>query len=323
MPHQPIQTALIGAGIFATEDLASLVAIYSRSFKSASILAQTAKELLNFTSDLPIYHDEGALLSRKDIEAVIIALPITVQPDVVRLCLKYGKHALSEKPIAPSMEEGRKLVEEYEQMYQDRLVWRVAESEEAESAYGLMRKLIMDGRIGSAVSKMTQDDKFYKTPWRSIPEACKYLNYQGGLLHSAAVLRTALPSHPVSVSGYASLTQDFLSPADILTVAVQCSDGSHGIFELSQGTPMDSRGSSTFKVTGHDGWANVSDAEDGYRVCLHTRRSDGTEEMHWIIKADVLEKEIEWFLHPKGAVRDVAFIEAGLNSHGEKIELVL
>jgi predicted dehydrogenase len=38
---------------------------------------------------------------------VDIILPITVLPDMIRLCLAHGKHVLSEKPVAPTTSEGK------------------------------------------------------------------------------------------------------------------------------------------------------------------------------------------------------------------------
>ncbi len=39
-------------------------------------------------------------------KAVDIVLPIAIQPKYIRLAWKYNKHVISEKPIAPDVEEG-------------------------------------------------------------------------------------------------------------------------------------------------------------------------------------------------------------------------
>jgi len=136
------------------------------------------------------------------------------------------------------------------------------------------------------------------------------------------------------VSGYASLTQPYLALADTFNVVVQCSDGSHGTFELSQGAPTASRGGASFKVTGKDGWIDVCDANDGYIIILHSGDNRGGKSSEeWSVQAEGVEKEVEWFFmavqgqattnigDPRGALIDVAFIEAGLNSCGEKVSL--
>lgn len=70
----------------------------------------------------------GNLLERPDIEAIIIALPILAQPDVIRAALKSGKHVLSEKPIAKDSTVAQQLINEYEPYRNKGLVWSVAEN---------------------------------------------------------------------------------------------------------------------------------------------------------------------------------------------------
>ena len=119
---------------------ASLRAVYSRSHQSASDLAQAAQNALDLASPPEVFSDDGnsidALLSRTDIIAVIVVLPITLQPSFVLKALAAGKHVLSEKPVAPDVKSGLALIKEYEEMYKHKgLIWRVAENYEAEPAY--------------------------------------------------------------------------------------------------------------------------------------------------------------------------------------------
>jgi predicted dehydrogenase len=95
-----------------------------------------------------------ALLDRKDISAVIIALPITVQPDIILKALANKKHVLSENSVAPSraVAWGSVLLSEYHEKYKSRgLIWRVAENHEVEPAFVKAGKLIKDGKIGKVV----------------------------------------------------------------------------------------------------------------------------------------------------------------------------
>ena len=69
------------------------------------------------------------------------------------------------------------------------LIWRVAEDVEAEPSYRAAGKAIRDGAIGkvlfwnlSAVNHIDRESKWYKTPWRTVPD------YQGGFLVSPKVL---------------------------------------------------------------------------------------------------------------------------------------
>lgn len=73
--------------------LFNIKAVYSRSRKSAEALIPNG--------NVDIYSDDSGsgkgldnLLSRSDIQAVDVALPINNQPDVIRKALKAGKHVV-------------------------------------------------------------------------------------------------------------------------------------------------------------------------------------------------------------------------------------
>lgn len=160
-------------------------AVYSRSEKSSKDLAAFAKSILGSNAaDPSVYHDADpqesidALLARADIDAVIVILPITKQPEVVLKALAAGKHVLSEKPITKDVAMGIDLVRRYVSEYRPKgLVWRVAENYEYEPAYRQAGRFIRDGRIGRVISfsatgfvPTTKDDKHYKTDWRTVPD---------------------------------------------------------------------------------------------------------------------------------------------------------
>lgn len=89
--NPPIGIAFVGAGLFPKKaylpalvelpsSLFSLKAVYSRSEQSAASLAHSAENDLA-VKDVSVYFDgQGgldAVLERQDIQAVIVALPIT------------------------------------------------------------------------------------------------------------------------------------------------------------------------------------------------------------------------------------------------------
>ncbi|KAI0772972.1 oxidoreductase family protein [Trametes elegans] len=361
----PKRIAILGSGIFATEahlpaiavlgDAVELQAVYSRSLKSASGFAQTVRDVLKLNRDVDVYHDEdpsvnlAALLKRSDIDAVIVVLPITVQPGVILKALAAGKHVLSEKPVAPDVKQGQALIKEYEAKYKPKgLVWRVAENFEAEPGYRAARRVIEEGKIGKVafynarvVNYVDENSKWYKTPWRTVPD------YQGGFLldggvHTIAALRVLLPSALQTVSAFASLAKDILPPHDTINAIVKSADGSHGLVELTWGAPTVTRASlagNNLTVTGTEGWLEVTRADGAIRVTVRTitRDKDGkaTGESEQVIeeKEVGIEREIESFLqaidgsddgvdHPRSTLVDVAFIEAALNSNGAPVDLV-
>jgi predicted dehydrogenase len=179
-----LQTAHLPALAALGSAAPPLKAVYSRSEKSSRELAEAAVEILNLKTTPSIYHDEDAsvnldvLLGRKDITIVSIALPITVQPGIVLKSLEAGKHVLSEKPIAPDVKKGLEMIGTYHQLYKNKgQIWRVAENFEAEAGYRAAASAIQSGKIGKviffkalAVMNMDKDSKWYKRPWRTVPD---------------------------------------------------------------------------------------------------------------------------------------------------------
>jgi predicted dehydrogenase len=191
-----IGIAILGAGIFAKEGIGSaeeanvpytdilaehlpaiqavntlsLKAIYSRSEKSATALAGSANVDAYFDDPSTPSKSLDDLLAREDIQAVVVALPILVQPDVIKKALAAGKHVLSEKPIAKDVATAQKLIEWHAKKYSDR-IWSVAENFRFLEAVQFGADQV--GKLGGSVTTFSmklygfvdENDKFFKTPW--------------------------------------------------------------------------------------------------------------------------------------------------------------
>ncbi|OJD25888.1 hypothetical protein ACJ73_02739 [Blastomyces percursus] len=117
--------------------------------------ANSVIKALKSTTSIDVYSDEkpgrglDELLQRRDIEAVIVLLPILVLPDVIRKCLAAGKHVLAEKPIAKDIATGRALIAEYESTYTPRnLVFSVAEHFRYDTGFVNASEIVASGTIG-------------------------------------------------------------------------------------------------------------------------------------------------------------------------------
>ncbi|KAF2667009.1 NAD(P)-binding protein [Microthyrium microscopicum] len=244
--------AILGGGIFAKEehlpaikagsDL-KLVAIYSRSLKSA--------KSLEAGDDVDLYSDDSGagkrlddLLARSDVHGVVIALPILVQPEIIRKALKAGKHVLSEKPIAKDVKEAQELVDWYgKEIDSSKVTWGVAENGRfwpefiyaADLAKSLGRLLQFQVRVHSFTG---DDGKYFNTPWRKHP------GYQGGFLldggvHYVAATRFLLGEKDNTVataSAFTAQLQEHLPPIDTLNATLKTKAGVSGTFSVSFGT---------------------------------------------------------------------------------------
>lgn len=94
-----------------------------------------ATEKLSLQGGLALYADDSPtgkgldeLLASDEVDAVVIALPIPLQPEIIRRVWQAGKHCLSEKPVGKDVATAEALISEYHDEYQPKgLIWRVAE----------------------------------------------------------------------------------------------------------------------------------------------------------------------------------------------------
>ena len=321
--HPPISLALIGAGIFMRDaHLPSLLklradfnvaAVYSRTHEAAAALAA------HLPAPVDLYTDLDALLARPDIAAVDIALPIQVQPDVLRRALAAGKHVLSEKPIAPDHARAQALMQLH--ATQPGQVWMVGENLRYESAYPTAAKLLRDGVIGpvrlcawSVFAPMDARSKYYGTGWRRAGDFPGGLVLDGGV-HHMAVLRLLMGE----ISHVAAMTQQLapdLPPLDTLTATLRFAGGAQGVYTVSYA--LDGRAPRPVVITGDDGVMSV------YRDQIRIRRGDGEETID-CPKFDGVENEMRaWAAAirtgaahgntPAAALQDLRVVEALLAS---------
>ncbi|KAJ5611018.1 Oxidoreductase N-terminal [Penicillium lagena] len=250
----PIGIAIVGSGLFAKEqhlpavqaatDL-HLKAIYSRSLKSAQDLATGTS-----SSAVDLYSEDSGpgksyadLLARADIEAVIIGLPILIQPEFIQKALLAGKHVLSEKPIAKDVATAQELMRWYQANVDPvKTLWAVGENwrymtkqlfaAEQVRALGAVRNFRVNVH-----SLVKPDNKYYLTSWRKTPA------YQGGFLldggvHMVAALRLILGSEdPITtVSAQSQQLQEYLPPVDTVDAVVKTQSGATGVVSLSWGS---------------------------------------------------------------------------------------
>ncbi|GAB1214674.1 hypothetical protein ATERTT37_003838 [Aspergillus terreus] len=245
-----IGIAIIGSGNFAREEHLprlraspdfDLKAIYSRSRQSAQALAGDC-DVAVYAEDAGPGHRYEDLLARADIAAVVIALPILVQPTFIRQALQAGKHVLSEKPIAKDVATARELIAWHRAHAQPAQVWAVAENFRYMGKFARVAEEVR--RAGGRVttfrvlvrSLVKTDSKYYKTQWRQTP------GYQGGFVldggvHMVAGLRLVLGEDALStLSAVSCQQQAHLAPVDTVDAVVKTAAGATGVVSLSWGS---------------------------------------------------------------------------------------
>ncbi|KAB8213946.1 hypothetical protein BDV33DRAFT_228766 [Aspergillus novoparasiticus] len=250
----PIGVAIIGSGTFnhsgrfpgvQASDAFDLKAIYSRSLTSAQTLATGVTGIDLYSEDAGPGKTYDDLLSRSDITAVIIALPILAQPEFIRKALTAGKHVLSEKPIAKDLSAAQNLINLHNsRIVSSKTVWAVAENWRYMSKF--VRAAEEVRRLGGVKnfrvvmrSMIKPGSKYHKTEWRRKPE------YQGGFVldggvHVVAALRLILGQSDglAMVAAHSSLRQEHLAPVDTVDALVKTRSGATGVLSVSYGSEI-------------------------------------------------------------------------------------
>ncbi|KIW64066.1 hypothetical protein PV04_09025 [Phialophora macrospora] len=342
-----IGIALLGAGIFAKEEHLPAIqacpslllkAVYSRSQGSAEGLASTLTNKVDVYYDSPETSGKSVddLLKRDDIQAVIIGVPITAQPALVKKAIAAGKHVLSEKPIAKDVATAKDLLEFYKSSG-SKAFWAVGENlrffhsvvKAAEVLKGMDAKLCtFRTSVNIFVDK---NDKYYQTSWRSIPD------YQGGFLLDGGVhfvgatryLLAALGQKPVSLAAFTTLTQPMLPPVDTLHAVWKTGNGGQGTFNVSFGVEF--QGAFEFEVVTDKGSVLVRPTEvvttvkneAGEKTPSTTEHpfSMGVKEEVAAFAKSLEDGKLDPRLAAPEAFEDLELLESMLKSNGNLIQL--
>lgn len=157
-----------------------------------------------------------------------------------------------------------------------------------------------------------------------------------------------LPEPLTQLSGFASLNKDYLLPHDTIHSVVRAGTHYHGIVEMTFASPTKSTpAAEQIVITGSDGWLACNSSSEGFTVVVKRRvKEEGkpeeeqeykeTEETTTYPSKGVETELVAFFAeiqkdeerrldigHPREALKDVAFIQAALNSQGNLTDLAL
>jgi predicted dehydrogenase len=202
------------------------------------------------------------LLARTDIGAVVVVLPISNQPEVIKKALAAGKHVLSEKPVAKDVATAKELIGWYRSLSSPP-IWAVAENfRYIESLRHAAQKIKgLGGKVVTFHLKrygfVKEDDKYFNTECELPINVSRLLicqakccigrkipDYQGGFVldggvHFVAGLRLLLGAageEVAQVSSFTSLLQERLGPVDTVHAVATTKSGVSGTIVMSFGT---------------------------------------------------------------------------------------
>jgi len=322
MPDK-LRIALAGAGIFARDahvpallalqDRFEIVAIYSRTRETAEALVAEMPIKPEITTNL------DDLIKRDDIDAIDLLLPIELLAPAVDLSLASGKHVISEKPIAPDVATGERLLAIYKN-HPDQ-VWMVAENFRYENAYRKAGEIVQSGDLGSLYSAhwamyncVVRRNKYYQTAWRRSGTFPGGFLMDGGVHHVAA-LRLVL-GEIVGVNAMVKQMRDDLPPADTLSATLEFERGMVGVYNITYAGG--SAWINPMHVVGERGSLRVDHnllevTQDGAPLPVSYSENSGVND-EIAAFADAIQHGTPHHNSPEQALQDVAVIEAMLES---------
>jgi predicted dehydrogenase len=224
---RPLRLGLLGTGIAARKLYWPALRGLQKQVQLWACANRTRAKAEAFARDTgtPVVLDTAeALFARPELDAVLISLPIDQQPRYVLKALEAGKHVLSEKPVAPNLAAGRRLLKAAQPWLKRGCIWMVGENYRFMPHVRTAETWLADGALGDVrlvevrqVSLLTPENPYYHTAWRRNPAFVGGFVVDAGI-HLAALLRHFLGA-PTAIHSLRASFNPSLKPYDT-TVAV-------------------------------------------------------------------------------------------------------
>ena len=172
-----LRLGMIGTGVAARRLYLPAFARLGKKVEVVACMNRTRKKAEEYArlANIPKVVDTAEeLILLPEVDAVLISLPIAAQPEWVKKALAAGKPVISEKPLAPSVAEGKKLVKAVARYD---VPWLVAENFAFMPAIERLRGWLDQGRLGEPrlvevmqLTFMDAKNPYFHTSWRHQPK---------------------------------------------------------------------------------------------------------------------------------------------------------
>lgn len=243
----PIRIAIIGTGLIVTGKHWPALHNLKREFRVIAVVNRTpakaetlADQIGAAMRDRPaVYTDYREMLAQEKPDAVSLALPTFLNPEVTEAALAAGSHVIAEKPIAANLADAARMLP-WAQQY-DRVLM-IAENHRYAAGFCRAAELIAGGVIGtpqvarwSLYPYMAPTSPYYHTSWRQEPAHPGGYISDGGV-HQMAVLRMLL-GEVESVAAHVAALRPDLPPADTLSASLRFASGAIGSYSVTYAVP--------------------------------------------------------------------------------------
>ena len=157
MAYNALRVGLVGCSWFALRaHVPALLALEddkSIAVKLTAVCSRTKKSMAKAEAkigrEVKRHAKMEQMFSDPDIDAVLLVLPIPLMPAAIEAALRAGKHVLSEKPAAPSMEAAQRLLGVQRELGAHAPEWLVLENwSTCKPSIAWMRERLQEDAIG-------------------------------------------------------------------------------------------------------------------------------------------------------------------------------
>ena len=269
-----IKLGIIGLGLAWERLHAPALKRLTDRFEIVAVCDTDKEKALNVSRWLGIgdegaYSDYNQMLTRPDIEAVEVLVPIRETFECASAVIKCGKHLICEKPFAATPSAARDLIHMRDKMNVKVLV---AENIRYEEENTLIKRLITEGHIGNPIyfidnhiveyRKQAQNGGFAQTEWRQHPD------FYGGVMLDSGVHHVArmryLFGNIISLCALGRPTRSSFSPYSCVNALFGFPDnvsGHYSFFMLGKETQAPLVG---LRIFGTHGEIYLEERECGY-----------------------------------------------------------
>ncbi|KPB05665.1 Gfo/Idh/MocA family protein [Bacillus sp. CHD6a] len=228
-----INFAIVGIGHISKKHMDAIANI--EGAQVVALCDNNETRLQEFKGQFELYNDlETMLMKQKDIDVVNICVPSGLHANMTKICAKYKKHVVAEKPMALKLTDAEEMIQACEE---HGVKLAIVHPNRYRPAFLELRRLFDDNIFGkishaNATVRWNRNDAYYaQAPWRGTKE------FDGGVLMNQAIhdldLLLWFMGEVESVQAMATTRLRNIEAEDVAAAVVTFKSGALGIIEAA------------------------------------------------------------------------------------------
>lgn len=242
MKGTKVRLGIVGAGIASRELHLPALRKLEDIFTISAVTSRTRKKAEEFSNlvgnDPEVFDTFEEMLRSGAVDAVALAVPIALNPVMIKSAVEASIPVICEKPLAPSTSSALNLLN----LPTDVPVY-IAENYRHIEVYRKAAELVKEGAIGDPLifnwRKWVDfgiENKYVQTKWRRDPSHVGGFISDGGV-HDVAALRMIL-GEVLQISGFSKQSHDYTGAEDTIVFNMKLENGTLGNYSVFYGSPI-------------------------------------------------------------------------------------